>query len=516
MGLAAVAATGAWVGIAFLGTTQQPVGPVETTMRLVPSWHGESVLSLPPLGTLELDTHDSPVQLQVTVDRINQDAARRIFRDPLVLGSLESDITRDVRSGIYSTATKGLVTGILGAMLATLIVARRRTPTLLAGGGAALGILAIFGIASLTVHPRAVTEPKYTGLLTGAPSLIGNAQDLAQNFNEYSDELVRLVTNVTKLYDVTSTLPAYQPNENVVRVLHVSDLHLGEHAWDIIESVTRQYSVDLIVDSGDTTDHGLAAENYFLQRIPGLRVPYVWVRGNHDSVVTEEAMRKLPNVVVLEGEVRTVKGIRFLGAGDPRFTPDRSHRDIPEETEAVAKQALALAKVAKNSKPVVDAIVYHDSAGATFFDGRASLLLTGHGHERLNLVLPKGSRLMQEGTTGGAGLRALEKDKPAPIELSVLYLDRSTRELQAWDEITLGGLGLTSARIERHLVKPDEQKTTPSPVPKPSGPVPESPLPTPTITRIPSESPTLPTTPGSPGSPTSPNSPPQGAPGDGP
>lgn len=500
LGLACVAAVGAWVGIGFFGATAQPVGPVETTMRLVPSWQGESVLSLPPLGTLELDTHDSPVQLQVTVDRINQQDARRIFRDPLVLAGLESEVTRDIRTGVYATATKGLVTGVVGAMLVTLIVARRRKPTLIAGGGAAVAILFVFGLAGLTLSPRAVTEPKYTGLLTGAPSLIGNAQDLAENFDAYSNELVRLVTNVTKLYDVTSTLPAYQPNQNVVRVLHISDLHLGEHAWDVIDSVTQQYSVDLIVDSGDTTDHGLEAENYFLQRIPSLRVPYVWVRGNHDSIVTEEAMRKLPNVVVLDGSVRTVKGIRFLGAGDPRFTPDRSDRDIPKETQAVAAQALALAKVARNSQPAVDAIVYHDSAGASFFDGQASLLLTGHGHERLNLVLPKGSRLMQEGTTGGAGLRALEKDKPAPIEMSVLYLDRSTRELEAWDEITLGGLGLTSARIDRHQVKPDEPATTPSPVPTPTGPVPDSPLPTPTITRIPTDDPS-PTGSGSPESP---------------
>ena len=490
VGLAILASAGAWVGIAFLGQTDRPIGPVDTTMRLLPSWHGESVLSLPPLGTLELDSHDGPIKLQVTVDRINQDAAKQIFDDPKVLNGLQSEVIRDVRTGIYATATKSLITGTLGAMLVTLIVARRRIPTLIAGGGAAVAILAVFGIAAATVNPRSVTEPKYTGLLTGAPSLIGNAQDIAQNFGDYTKELVRLVTNVTKLYDVTSALPAYQPDKNVIRVLHVSDIHLGEHAWDIIASVARQYSIDLIVDSGDTTDHGLSAENYFLQRIAGLKVPYVWVRGNHDSVITEDAMKQIPNVVVLDGDVKTVKGIRFLGAGDPRFTPDRDHRDIPAETQAVARQALSLAQIARRAHPPVDAIVYHDSAGAEFFDGNASLLLTGHAHVRLNLVLPKGSRLMQEGTTGGAGLRALEKTQPAPIELSVLYLDKSTRALQAWDEITLGGLGLTSAKIDRHQVKPGEEPTTPpSPVPTPTGPVPATPLSSPTITRIPTPTP---------------------------
>ncbi len=502
LGVAVLAYGGAMAAMAYVGATSRPVGPVETTMRLLPSWSGESVLSIPPLGTLTLDTHDSPIQLEVTVDRINQESAAEIVRDPRVLETLEEQIVTDIREGVQATAVKSFVVGTLGATLTTLIVVRRRRATLVAGGVAAVAIAAVFGVAAQTLNPRAIAEPKYSGLLTGAPSLIGNAQDLAENFGAYSQELVRLVTNVTKLYDVTSNLPSYEPSDDVIRLLHVSDLHLGEHAWDVISSVTRQYSVDLIVDSGDITDHGSEAENYFLQRIPSLKVPYVWVRGNHDSMATEQAMRQLPNVVVLDGTVRTVKGIRFLGAGDPRFTPDRSNRDVKRETEAVAAQAIAIARVAEKADPPVDIIVYHSSDGASFLDGKASLILTGDGHKRYTAVLPKGSRLMQQGTTGGAGLRALEKDEPAPIELSVLYINRKTLELEAWDDIALGGLGLTSARIDRHLVEPTEEPMTPSPIPTPTGPLPDTPLPTPTITRTPTPTPE-PTSP-SPGAPTTP------------
>jgi hypothetical protein len=507
LGVAVLAYGGAMAAMAYAGATSRPVGPVETTMRLVPSWSGESVLSIPPLGTLTLDTHDSPIQLEVTVDRINQESAAEIVRDPRLLETLETRIITDIREGVQATAVKSFIVGTLGATLTTLIVVRRRRATLIAGGTAAIAIAAVFGLAAQTLNPRAIAEPKYSGLLTGAPSLIGNAQDLAENLDAYSQELVRLVTNVTRLYDVTSTLPSYEPSDDVIRVLHVSDLHLGEHAWDVISSVTQQYSVDLIVDSGDITDHGTEAENYFLQRIPSLKVPYVWVRGNHDSVATEQAMRQLPNVVVLDGTVRTVKGIRFLGAGDPRFTPDRSNRDVKREAEAVAAQAIAIARVAEKVDPPVDIIVYHSSDGASFLDGKASLILTGDRHERYNAVLPNGSRLMQQGTTGGAGLRALEKNEPAPIEMSVLYLNRRTLELEAWDDITLGGLGLTSARIDRHQVEPTEEPTTPSPVPTPTGPLPDSPLPTPTITRTPTPTPE-PTSP-SPGAPATPG---QGSP----
>ena len=77
-----------------------------------------------------------------------------------------------------------------------------------------------------------------------------------------------------------------------------------------------------------------------------------------------------------------------------------------------------------------------------------------------------GTLRFTEGSTGGGSLRGLEGEKPTPVQLSVLYFDRETRTLQAWDEITLGGLGLTSAQIERHVAEPPEQvQPTPTQTP---------------------------------------------------
>ncbi|MYS73108.1 hypothetical protein GTY88_22235, partial [Streptomyces sp. SID5926] len=80
--------------------------------------------------------------------------------------------------------------------------------------------------------------------------------------------------------------------------------------------------------------------------------------------------------------------------------------------------------------------------------------------------------LRVEGSTGGSGLRAVEGKYPDPIQASILYFDRDTRRLQAWDEIELGGLGLTTAEVSRHLPKENQPGATPSPSatgPSPSG-----------------------------------------------
>ena len=60
---------------------------------------------------------------------------------------------------------------------------------------------------------------------------------------------------------------------------------------------------------------------------------------------------------------------------------------------------------------------------------------------------------MVEGSTGGAGLRGLQGDYPEPLTCTVLYLDRTDGSLRAYDEITLGGLGLTEATIQRTVVE---------------------------------------------------------------
>src|SRR5690606_11866786 len=243
--------------------------------------------------------------------------------------------------------------------------------------------------------------------------------------------------------------------DDVIRILNVSDLHLGEHAWGVVSSVVDQFKVDIIVDSGDITDHGTEAENQFLQTIPYLGVPYVWVRGNHDSSATQKAMEQLANVVVLDGQVETVKGVRFLGAGDPRFTPDHSRDPSTQEVAAAVAQAEALAKVAERQVDPVDVIVYHDgTAGAAALDGSAPLILAGHRHVRIRMVLPQGTRLMHEGSTGGSGLRALEgeEDKPDDIQMSVLYLDRNTKPPGAGGEIPPGGPGPRAAQVERDQV----------------------------------------------------------------
>ncbi len=295
---------------------------------------------------------------------------------------------------------------------------------------------------------------------------------------------------MSRLYDVTSTLPAYRPDPSTLRVLFVSDLHLNPAAWDVIRSVTKQFDVEVIVDAGDLTDHGSAAENAYVEQIATLGVPYVWVRGNHDSAVTQAAVASQPNAVVLDdAEPALVGGLRFLGVGDPRFTPDKDTRDAGPPA-SVAQVGLRMAstrcgrrrrQVRRSTWPWCTTVL-----PPTEMDGTVPLVLSGHYHRREQHLLPDGTLSFFQGSTGASGLRGLEGprlEKPTPVRASVLYFDRSTRVLQAWDDITLGGLGLVSAKIERRIVGqqfPELAPTvSPSPSPSESSPSPAGGSPSP-------------------------------------
>jgi hypothetical protein len=94
-------------------------------------------------------------------------------------------------------------------------------------------------------------------------------------------------------------------------------------------------------------------------------------------------------------------------------------------------------------------------------DGVVPLVLAGHTHERQVSELDDGTLLMVQGSTGGAGLRALEGEYPEPLTCTVLYFDPETGRLQAYDEITLGGLGETEVTIQRRT--PPQEDATDSP-----------------------------------------------------
>ncbi len=450
LGLAVV---GALVAVLLFARITAPIGPFDATLAVRPGTGGAHV-AVPPLGSLAVDVFDGPLRLDVQLQSVDQVRAQALADDPVRLSGVVDQVTDDLRDAVVELVVITVLVAVAGAALVSWLALRRRREPLIAAGLTGALLLGIGGLGATTWRPEALSTPTYTGLLVNANSLIGNAQDIAARFDAYRASLEDLVANVGSLYSTLSALPPPGAADETVALLHVSDIHLNPAGFDLMTQVVEQFQVDGVLDTGDITDWGSSQENQLLSSVGRLGVPYVFIRGNHDSTTTAQLIADLPNATVLDDSAVEIAGLTVVGAKDPRFTPDKSTGDDDADPAVLTRSGERLAELIDTLDEPPDVALVHDPKQAPPVEGLAPLILAGHTHDREVTELDDGTLLMVQGSTGGAGLRALQGEYPEPLTCTVLYFDAGTGRLAAYDEITLGGLGEAEVTIQRTVVPP--------------------------------------------------------------
>jgi predicted phosphodiesterase len=491
-----VAVGGVIVGTMLFAHTDLDVGPFRAEMSISPSLRGGTEIDIPPLGSLHLRSHAGPIHLKVDLGSLDQSRTEALIDRPDAISAAGEHAVDDVRSGVMRLGVRTLGIGVLSALVLAALIFRDVRRIAAAGVTALVVTGGSLGLAAGTLRPDSIAEPRYEGLLVNAPSVVGDARKIADNYGRYADQLEQIVSNVSRVYTTVSALPSYEPASNTTRILHVSDLHLNPSSWGLIRTVVKTFDIDAVVDTGDDVDWGSAAETSYVSSISSLDVPYIYVRGNHDSSAIQSAIAKQKNAVVLDNTITTVDGLTIAGIGDPEFTPDKSTTEPPEDpaTSPLLQAGQQLADTVRAHDKRVDFAMVHDPAMAPPLSGVVPLVLAGHLHHREVSLLPAPSvappvsaspsssvapspslppadapmptRLMVEGSTGGAGLRGLEKDKPTPLELSVLYFDEN-HNLKAYDDIQLGGTGESNVEMQRNVIGAHDD-VLPAPTPSDS------------------------------------------------
>ena len=385
-GIVAVAVTGVILGVLLGGRVTADVGPFRAQFGVSPALTGGTQVAIPPLGALHLSTHSGPAHLSIRLDALDQQRTTALVTNPDALEKASGGAVEDLQRGLVRLAFQAAAVAVLGAMLLAAVLYRsmRRVATC---GGVALALLAGTAVVSAaTFRPQAIEEPRYEGLLVNAPAVVGDARRIAGRYEEYRLELQRLVGNVGKLYDTISTLPVYEPDGSTTRVLHISDMHLNPAAWSVVRTVVQQFNVQVVIDTGDITDWGSDPEDSYVDSIAALKVPYVFIRGNHDSANTQAAVARQPNAHVLDGTSVTLDGLTIAGIGDPRFTPDKSTpANEPGQgsgNQAVVNSGQALSNAMNEMRPPADIALVHDPVAATPLAGQCPVVLAGHLHKR--------------------------------------------------------------------------------------------------------------------------------------
>jgi predicted MPP superfamily phosphohydrolase len=441
-------AVGTQLGLHLAGRTRRWVGPLELSARVDLARAGGTTIDIPPLGTATISSHRGPLRVTASATAVDPARASGLLDGPDpedVLPRLSSTIGDEAGHLGRVLAVRSVVAGLGGAAATAALGLHRRSDIVAAAKSSAALLATAAAIAAATVDREAWRSPELAGLLDRAPLVLGDLQAAPGRISTYRDQLAELVRTGTTVYRRIATLPE-PPPADAIRLLHISDLHLSPVAFGLAKAVIDEFAIDAVVDTGDLVDWGTPLEQAFANQIGGLGVPYVFVKGNHDSDGIAAAVARQPNATVLTAEAPVeIAGLRFAGLADPRFTPDKTTGDDHAEHRV---RAAAAAFAATLTGAAVDVALAHDPAAGRALQGVVPLVLAGHTHERAGHRFGDTVVLVQ-GTTGGAGLRGVQREPATPVSLSVVYLERASKRLHSVDEITLGGIGSVSLNVVR-------------------------------------------------------------------
>jgi predicted phosphodiesterase/uncharacterized membrane protein YqjE len=431
---------------------------------------GGTRLAIPPVGYLFFKTHQTPWEITVTLDEIDFTRLEKQLND---LPPKQEWLTV-LRDQLMRTITRLFALiffwGICGSAL-LLIIFRIFPTSRWFWYGTALTLILVLGLIGSTVlsyDQSAVEHPQYQGVLASAPwamNLISMGMD---HVEVIGNNLKQISQGLPMLYKQAGQIGSLGDFRTDLVMLHVSDIHNNPAALDFVRELTANFKVQVVIDTGDLTDYGTALEAEIIKNIEEIKIPYLFIPGNHDSPLIIANLKKLGNVTVLTDGPIKFNGLVIDGVADPAssdYNSDVSSAQVMTEIrDAFSRRVL-------EAESFPDIIAVHNRNLAESLIGSVPLILHGHDHKYLLTI--KGRTIIDDaGATGAAGLRGITK-KGVPYSASILYWQKNTAgklQLQAIDSISIDGTkGKFS--LERHAynteASPDKsQQTSEKPVTK--------------------------------------------------
>src|SRR6266540_3215885 len=430
----AAGALGAVLAVTLVARQDARIGPASVRLSVRPALSGSSRLAVPPFGSVSARTHHGPLQFRATLDDVDvAQLNRALNEDDEVAGGLLF-ARRDARR-------------LAGAAV---------------GGAVATAVLLVPSVATYDIS--AFRAPRYEGAVEYAPVLVGDVRTGLDRLQTLRDEIARITANLNRAYAALGR-PVPPVEGSTVRVLHVADVHLNPAGFDLARQLADKFEVAAVVDSGDMGTWGLPPERGITRRVRDFRVPYLFVKGNHDNSAMVAAVAANPNSRVLDDSTTTVRGIRFHGVPDPVFSPGQGYR-VKEFQRLKERRSAAVATELDGLVQRPDVLLVHDPALARYALGNVATVLEGHLHSFGTQVV-NGTRELRTGTVDGAGPDGLRAKQPVPYTAEVLYFDPATRRPVAVDRITVGALE-SSFSVDRELLDEGSTAFVPNPVEVPA------------------------------------------------
>ncbi len=437
--LVAIAAlVGAGFAVTVFGAQTYRWRAFDVQVSIQPAPHGETRLEFAPLGEVQARTHQTPLSLNISLRNVSVNDLRKLVSEPPPRQFLERDFEQAAKRDLRDFALRQVALGALGALLAAAVLRLRRFRYYVFSGfwGAAFVALVFYQSVS-TFDRNAFSSPRYTGSLAQADWIISLAKDAFVNAEALSTKLRRIADNVNTLYGRIGAA-AGPPAKDTIEVLHISDIHNNLAAVNFVLELAEKSHVDIVINTGDLTDLGLPVETELSRQMARLKVPYLFVAGNHDSRATVAAVRKVPNAYVLDGPPLDVAGLRFLGSPDPSSLR-AGGGDVNTSDTALDEAGFRLKAEYARSVPPPDVVAVHNPRQAEPLVGIGKLILCGHMH-RMYVEERNGTVICNAGSTGAAGVRYFDNPQGEPFTACILAFARHPKpRLLYIDQVMLDG-----------------------------------------------------------------------------
>jgi len=172
--------------------------------------------------------------------------------------------------------------------------------------------------------------------------------------------------------------------KNEVRVMHLSDIHLGHFRGkaflqEIVDE-TNKADPDIVFITGDLFDGRINLRKETLEPLNQLKVPVYFVEGNHDIYTgvktVKEYLRKI-NVRVLEDELVQWEELQIIGLNHMKADDEAFDMHSSADVSTI-KDVLLSVDIDKDKSSV---LLHHSPDGIRYANAKGiDLYLTGHTH----------------------------------------------------------------------------------------------------------------------------------------
>lgn len=429
-----VAALAAVVLLGPLTRTTAELGPGTVEIAADPWADPGTTVAVPPLGTVAASTHHTAVGVDVKLVELDLEALQQEVTEFKGAADAQAEIEAELPALLRRSAVGALWKGALLGIVVALVLPNRRWWHLpLGAAGAVLGVALALGGVARSYDVTAFGEPRFTGVLTRAPSVIEATRRRVGDLDEVQD---RVATLSSQLDDLFAAAAGAQPIDDGAdtTILHVSDIHSNPLGAELAGELAESFDVDAVLDTGDLTSFALPVEARIGDLIAGIGRPWYFVAGNHDSPAVRASLASVPNLVPIGTTVVEIGDVRVLGVPDPTFTA--TNETTTEEAQA-AKEAAADAVTAAVRVSAPDLLAVHDPAQAAGVAGAVPVVAAGHVHETTSDVRD-GTRFLTVGSTGATGLGSFTLEADLAYEAELLRFDDDV--LVAIDRVRVDGL----------------------------------------------------------------------------